>query len=77
MWDIHEKIDALGDEINSTENSLLVLQKAFDSLLETHQHDRNHSELLKLSDDIHKCQDTLRDLKDERDALIDLLFDEP
>ena len=32
-------------------------------------------ELIELSRQIHKCQDTLRDLKDERDALIDLLFD--
>lgn len=75
LMSTYDKIDRLADEINATDDSLRVLQSAYDTLVLTKPDSEWHNKALKLSADIHKCQDTLRDLVDKRDALIDLLFE--
>lgn len=77
MWDIHEKIDILADQINAAEEEIKLLQEKYDALTAGPKWTAFLSGAVQVSKDIHALQDTLRDLKDERDALIDLLFDEP
>jgi len=73
--DIYAKIDELADAINDTDNSCQVLMAAYESLAIKSLNELLDDQLIELSRQIHKCQDTLKNLKDERDALIDLLFD--
>jgi len=71
---INHVIDELSDAMYDTQNSLDVLMAAYDALAARSVNELLDDELIELSRQIHRCQDTLQDLKYRRDGLIDLLF---